>query len=136
MLNDDTSPGAPRLSGLAVPVQSGRLPPADGADAAGTPAGPVAIGETEAMEIWIARWHRVRRKDILARYGCDPRRLYDIWEGSRFPASREKALAEFARRWPDLVDRIDPSPHRRIPRPGPDETQLALFPTLPQGRSR
>jgi hypothetical protein len=85
------------------------------------------IREDEAVEIWIARWLRVRRKDILARYGCDPRRLYDIWEGKRFPASRDKALAAFTERWPELLDRVDTSPHRRIPRPGPDESQLPLF---------
>ncbi len=94
------------------------------------------IREPEAIEIWIARWLRVRRKDILARYGCDPRRLYDVWEGVRFPDSREKALIQFAERWPDLLDRIDPSPHRRLPRPGPDASQLGLFAELPRGPSR
>ena len=30
---------------------------------------------------------------LLARYGCDPRRLYEIWEEKRFAGSRDKALA-------------------------------------------
>jgi hypothetical protein len=92
------------------------------------------IREDEAVEIWIARWLRMRRKDILARYGCDPRRLYDIWEGKRFPASRDKALALFTEKWPELLDRVDTSPHRRMPRPGPDESQMGLFPSLPPVR--
>src|SRR5262245_39563563 len=34
------------------------------------------LTEQDAIDIWIARWLRIRRKDILLRYGCDPRRLY------------------------------------------------------------
>jgi hypothetical protein len=33
------------------------------------------LTETDAVGIWIARWLRIRRKDLIARYGCDPRRL-------------------------------------------------------------
>lgn len=92
------------------------------------PAGPsVRLTEIDAIDIWIARWLGIRRKDILARYGCDPRRLYDIWEESRFPGSRGKALALFAERYPKLVAQVDTSAHRRIPRPGPGEDQLGLF---------
>src|SRR5262245_6910569 len=42
-----------------------------------------ALTERDAIDIWIARWLRVRRKDLLARYDCDPRRLYEIWQGER-----------------------------------------------------
>ena len=93
---------------------------------------PRHMSEANAIDIWIARWLHVRRKDILARYGCDPRRLYDIWEGKRFPASREKAMALFAARYPGLDGRADTSFHRRIPRPGPVEGQPMLFETLPE----
>jgi hypothetical protein len=79
-------------------------------------AAPRAFTEADAIDIWIARWLRLRRKDILARYGCDPRRLYEIWEGLRFAGSRAKAQALFAERHPGLVDRVDFSLHRRIPR--------------------
>jgi hypothetical protein len=83
--------------------------------------------EADAVDIWIARWLRIRRKDLVARYGCDPRRLYEIWEGTRFPGSRQKALALFAEQHPGLAGRIDFGLHRRIPRAAPLEGQLELF---------
>lgn len=89
---------------------------------------PHPLGEADAVEIWIARWLRVRRKDLMARYGCDPRQLYAIWWGEKFPASREKAEAAFRARHPGLVDRVSFG-YRRIPR-GPakePEGQLSLF---------
>ncbi|HEX5958881.1 MAG TPA: hypothetical protein VFY92_09535 [Hyphomicrobiaceae bacterium] len=85
------------------------------------------LTEADAIDIWIARWLRVRRKDLIARYRCDPRRIYEIWEGSRFPASREKARARFAELHPRLADRIDFGLHRRIPRSVPPELQGDLF---------
>jgi hypothetical protein len=87
-----------------------------------------ALGEADAIEIWIARWLRVRRKDLMARYECDPRQLYAIWWGEKFPTSREKAEAAFRARHPGLVDRVSFG-YRRIPR-GPakePEGQLSLF---------
>lgn len=85
------------------------------------------LSEKDAVDIWIARWLRVRRKDLLARYDCDPRRLYEIWEGLRYPRSREKALVEFSTRFPQLVDHVDPSPHRRLPLRTRSPDQLNLF---------
>src|SRR6185503_632006 len=49
------------------------------------------LTEADAVDIWIARWLRIRRKDLVARYGCDPRRLYEIGEETRFPGSGAKA---------------------------------------------
>ena len=101
-----------------------RAAPAVGGSAAPAPRRP--LSEADAVDIWIARWLRVRRKDLLARYGCDPRRLYEIWEESRFPDARAKAIELFRERHPGLVDRIDYGRHRRIPRAAhPD--QLRLF---------
>jgi hypothetical protein len=85
------------------------------------------LTETDAVDIWIARWLRIRRKDLLIRYGCDPRRLYEVWEGTRFPASRDKALGLFRERYPALVDRVDYGPHRRIPRGVSSDLQPSLF---------
>lgn len=85
------------------------------------------LTEADAVDIWIMRWLRIRRKDILARYGCDPRRIYEIWEGAKFPASRQRALALFSERYPTLADRIDFGRHRRIPLRTADPNQLALF---------
>ena len=96
-------------------------PPASGA------AGPQRLGESDAIDIWIARWLRIRRKDLIVRYGCDPRRLYEIWEEKRFPGSRGKALELFRQRHPTLLDRIDSGPHRRIPRGLPPDLQPGLF---------
>lgn len=85
-----------------------------------------ALTEADAVDIWIARWLRVRRKDLLARYGCDPRRLYEIWQEERFAGSRGKAIALFSERYPGLIDRIDYGRHQRISRAAhPD--QLSLF---------
>ncbi|MGE0054532.1 MAG: hypothetical protein AB7S74_10015 [Hyphomicrobium sp.] len=84
------------------------------------------LTEEDAVNIWIARWLRVRQKDLVKRYGCDPRRLYEIWEELRFAGSRNKALALFRKRYPGLEDRIDPGAHRRVSKAvHPD--QLTLF---------
>ena len=84
------------------------------------------LTEADAIDIWLARWLRTPRKELLARYACDPRRLYEIWEGTRFPGSQAKALDRLSREYPTLVDRVDPGAHRRVPRtPHPD--QLRLF---------
>ena len=85
------------------------------------------LSEADAVDIWIARWLRIRRKDLIARYGCDPRRLYEVWEEKRFPGSRDKALELFRQRHPTLLDRIDCGLHRRIPRRVPAELQPGLF---------
>ncbi|MDX2259605.1 MAG: hypothetical protein NW205_11910 [Hyphomicrobiaceae bacterium] len=102
-----------RILDLATP----RSPPA--------PSG--LVTEDDAVDIWILRWLRVRRIDILRRYGCDPRRLYEIWEGKRFPASRERALALFAERYPERIDVTDFGGHRSIPRSHKSDGQLGLF---------
>jgi hypothetical protein len=87
---------------------------------------PRRLDEADAIEIWIARWLRIRRKDLIERYGCDPRRLYEVWEEKRFPGARAKAIDEFRTRYPGLVDRIDYGRHHRFSRAvHPD--QLALF---------
>ena len=84
------------------------------------------LTEADAVDIWIARWLRIRRKDLVNRYGCDPRRLYEIWESERFPDARDKALELFAQRYPGLIDRVDFGPHQRHARtPHPD--QLSMF---------
>jgi hypothetical protein len=85
------------------------------------------LNETDAIEIWIAKWLRVRRKDLITRYNCDPRRIYEIWEGVRFPRAREKALSEFSTRYPQLVGAVDPSHHKRLPVKSRSPDQLNLF---------
>lgn len=88
---------------------------------------PRPLQEADAVDIWIARWLRIRRIDLVRRYRCDPRRLYEIWGEERFPGSREKALELFRARHPGLLDRIDPGPHRRVPRAFHSPDQLPLF---------
>ena len=93
------------------------------------PAGVVrSLSEADAIEIWIARWLRVRRKDLIERYGCDPRQLYAIWWGERFPGSRTRAEAAFRNRHPGRIDRVSFG-YRRIPRGSlkEPEDQLSLF---------
>jgi hypothetical protein len=86
-----------------------------------------ALSEDDAVDIWIARWLRIRRKDIVQRYGCDPRRIYEIWEGIKHPAARQKALERFRQDHPSLMDRVDFGSHRRIPRREESPDQLPLF---------
>src|ERR1043165_3876768 len=86
-----------------------------------------ALTRADAVDIWIARWLRIRRKDLLQRYKCDPRRLYEIWEEKRFAGSRDKAAELFAERHPELIDRIDFGPHRSIRRRPPPDLQPGLF---------
>ena len=85
------------------------------------------LTEADAVDIWIARWLRIRRKDLLARYGCDPRRLYEIWEEKRFAGSRAKALKLFAGTLPGpgRPHRLRPPPHHPARRAA--ELQPGLF---------
>jgi hypothetical protein len=105
------------------------LPPGAMAPVAVTPRAlpqPRNLTEADAVDIWIARWLRIRRKDLLDRYGCDPRRLYEIWAEERFAGSRAKAIKLFTERHPGLTDRIDYGRHHRVSRTThPD--QLSLF---------
>ncbi len=93
--------------------------PATGASAGGgdvkLPRTARALTEADAVEIWIARWLRIRRKDLVAKYGCDSRRLYEIWWGDRYPHAKDKARELFKERYPGLVDRTTFG-YRRIPR--------------------
>jgi hypothetical protein len=93
------------------------------------------LSEADAIDIWIARWLRIRRKDLIIRYACDPRRLYEIWEEKRFAGSRDRALEAFRQRYPTLLDRIDWGPHRRIPRGVPADLQPGLFDRLDRAQT-
>lgn len=84
------------------------------------------LTEADAVDIWIARFLRVRPKDLVRRYACDPRRLYEIWEETRFAGSRARALALLAERYPTASGRFDPGPHRRISTET-DPRQMMLF---------
>ncbi len=90
------------------------------------PRPPRALTERDAVDIWIARWLRIRVKDLLVRYGCDPRRIYEVWEETRFPGTRATARELFLAQYPALADRVDFGPHRRVSHAVP-EGQLALF---------
>lgn len=85
------------------------------------------LTERDAIDIWIAKWLRVRRKDLIARYQCDPRRIYEIWEGVRFARAREKALAQFSTTYPHLAGHVDSSHHKRLPIKTRSPDQLNLF---------
>jgi hypothetical protein len=83
------------------------------------------LSEADAVDIWIARWLKIRRRDLVSRYDCDPRRLYEIWQEERFAGSRDKALSVFLERFPSLADRIDPGPHVRQSKAShPDQMRL------------
>ena len=101
-------------------------------------AAPARLTGEQAVEVWIARWLRIRPKDLISRYGCDPRRLYEIWEEERHAGSRAKALTLFASLHPDLLKRTDTGPHRRHPRRVASVLQPSLFPDLrePPGKRK
>jgi hypothetical protein len=85
-----------------------------------------ALSEADAIDIWIMRWMRIRVTDIRKRYGCDSRRLYEVWEQTKHPAARAKAEAKFRVLHPNIVDRIDYGAHKRVSKEeSPD--QLGLF---------
>jgi hypothetical protein len=85
-----------------------------------------ALSEADAIDIWIMRWMRIRVTDIRKRYGCDSRRLYEVWEQTKHPAARSKAEAKFRIEHPGIVDRIDYGAHKRVSKEeSPD--QLGLF---------
>lgn len=93
------------------------------------------LTEADAVDIWIARWLRVRPRDLVARYGCDNRRLYDIWWGTAFPASRGRAEKLFAERYPEAVERTTFG-YRRIPLgKATDPRQPGLF-DVPERKRR
>lgn len=81
----------------------------------------------DAVDIWILRWLNVRRKDILVRYGCDPRRLYEVWWEERFIGSRKRAMEAFRERYPERADRVDYGPYKRVARTVDEDRQLSLF---------
>lgn len=81
----------------------------------------------DAIDIWVLRWLNVRRKDILARYGCDSRRLYEVWWEERFVGSRQRAMEIFRQRYPALADRVDYGPYKRVTRSVDEDKQLSLF---------
>lgn len=87
------------------------------------------LTEADAVEIWIARWLRIRPKTLIQRYGCDSRRLYEIWWGERFAGSRAKAEKLFRERYPGAVERTSFG-YRRIPAvvaKSEERRQLSLF---------
>lgn len=87
------------------------------------------LTEADAVEIWIARWLRIRPKALADRYRCDPRRLYEVWWGDRFPASRTLAERSFRERYPGLAERTSFG-YRRIPiaaAKADGQSQLRLF---------
>ena len=88
-----------------------------------------SLSEADAVEIWIARWLRIRPKALAERYRCDPRRLYEVWWGDRFPASRALAENCFRERYPGLAERTSFG-YRRIPivaAKAEERRQLSLF---------
>jgi hypothetical protein len=88
---------------------------------------PRALTEADAIDIWLARWMRVRLRDLIARYHCDPRRLYEIWEGARFPQSRAKALDILSKKHPSVMNRVDLGNHKRVPSRSQHPDQLSFF---------
>lgn len=96
--------------------------------------GPVAwrgtrrrLTAADAVDIWIARWLRIRTKDLLARYDCDSRRLYEIWWEQKFTGSRDRAMELFRARYPGLAERTDYG-YKRQPRGMADrDLQPSLF---------
>lgn len=54
----------------------------------------------EAVKSWVLRASGWRLRDIQARFGVDPRRLYEVWEESEHKGTRFEAMRLFARLFP------------------------------------
>lgn len=85
------------------------------------------LNTDDAIDIWIARWLRVRVKDLVTRYECDPRRLYEIWAEDKFIGSRDRARQRFLEQHPQLADRVDFGTHQTIHRGIDPDSQPGLF---------
>ncbi len=81
----------------------------------------------EASKSWVLRACGWKTRDIRARFGVDPRRLYDVWEEKVQRDSRESGIRLFKRILPGHYDEDRFRPHvpkyKRIP---VDENQLRL----------
>lgn len=79
------------------------------------------ISEDQAPFVFIAYWERERTRDIGARYGVDPRRVYDVLRDRTHPGSRNVALRILRESNPNLADlaetgALDPGPETTISR--------------------
>lgn len=84
------------------------------------------IGYRQAVVIWIAHWLGLPKQRLAERYDVDRRRIYEIIEFRRHPASYEHARRIFAALYPQRVATTRFESHRRTGRwviPG----QLDLF---------
>ena len=70
------------------------------------------FSDTQAKEIWKAKWRRETVQSLVARYGENTLRFYEVWEEKRNAGTRLEAFEEFKFESPTLAGAIDPSPHK------------------------
>ncbi|MCO6386889.1 hypothetical protein [Aliihoeflea sp. 40Bstr573] len=90
------------------------------------------FSDKQAKDIWKARWRGEAVQSLVARYGENPFRFYEVWSEERNEGSRKAAYQELMTEDPSLAKRTNPTPHtptRRVtqrPLPKPDG-QASLF---------
>ncbi|MEF2071330.1 hypothetical protein [Consotaella aegiceratis] len=55
----------------------------------------------EAVECWLLRAQGMMRRHIWARFRVDPRRVYEVWSGLDHEGSREEAIQQFQKQYPN-----------------------------------
>jgi len=90
------------------------------------------FSDDQAVDIWISKWLGEKKQALIAKYGENNFRFYEVWTEERNFGTRLKAWALFQQRYPDLVASVDPSPHvptRRVvsAQLSVDGDQLSLF---------
>ncbi|MCY1706812.1 hypothetical protein [Pannonibacter sp. SL95] len=88
------------------------------------------LTEDEAIAGTIERWQGRKVRELVAKYGVDPRRWYEVWQGKVHPEALPKAYKKLCQIDPTLSKSINPSPSKprfkvmAIPQ---DRDQLDLF---------
>ena len=52
-------------------------------------------GYRNSVMYWVGRELGLKQRRIEAKFDVDPRRLFEVWSGERYPASRDHAIRIF-----------------------------------------
>jgi len=67
----------------------------------------------DAIDIWIRRWLKHERHQIIRDFDQNPMRIYEVWQEETFKGSREDAEIVFRTNYPHLVSQTDFAPHKK-----------------------
>lgn len=88
--------------------------------------------DDQAIEIWIAKWTGVPVQKLIQKFdGCNNWRFYEVFQEDTNVGSRKKAESIFFERYPDMIGKVNTSPHipkrRMVPISQKDTSQGELF---------